>query len=80
MNNKNPLYVVKEEGNVVEEAFGFLDALIKKWDLEPMVELLKTIFLQILEMIKSYPLLVSAKELLDLFIAKIEMFKKYGIV
>ena len=45
MKAKNPLYVVTKEGNVVEEAVNMFDALVKKLEIEPFVELIKNILL-----------------------------------
>jgi hypothetical protein len=73
MKNKNPLYVVK--GNNVTEAKNLVDLLLKKFNLEPAVEILTNIFKMLLAQITSYPMLVAVKNMLDQL-----MLKVFGIV
>jgi hypothetical protein len=68
-----------KKGNVVEEAFGFFDAFIKKYELGPVVELFKSIIQQLIDMVDSYPLFIAFKEFIDLLISKIQLFQKFGI-
>jgi hypothetical protein len=63
MKNKNPLYVVK--GQNVEEAQGLFDMLIKKLELEPVVKFLSQIIQMLLEQVKSYPMFLVVKNLID---------------
>jgi hypothetical protein len=73
MKNKNPLYVVK--GNNVQEAKNFVDLILKKFNLEPAVEILTNIFKMLLAQITSYPMLVAVKNILDQL-----MIKVFGLV
>ncbi|MFL5783160.1 MAG: hypothetical protein ACJ76H_01040 [Bacteriovoracaceae bacterium] len=73
MKNKNPLYVVK--GNNVQEAKNFVDLILKKFNLEPAVEILTNIFKMLLAQITSYPMLVAVKNMLDQL-----MIKVFGLV
>jgi hypothetical protein len=52
MKNKNPLYVVK--GKEVEEASSIFDLVIKKFNLGPAFNILKSIFYLLLEQVENY--------------------------
>jgi hypothetical protein len=75
--NQNPLYVVK--GDQVEQAENFLDMMIKKLNLEPLLELMMNLFKMMMENVTSYPVFAVVKELLDHLMARLELFKKYSI-
>ena len=75
--NSNPLYVVK--GDQVEQANNFLDMLVKKFNLEPLIELLMNILKTLLENVSSYPMFLMAKDFLDQILARFELFKKFSI-
>lgn len=78
MKNKNPLYVVK--GKNVMEAKGLFDLVVKKLNLEPMVEVLKSILTMLLEQVKSYPMLLIVKAMIDEWMKKLtEMMTKFGM-
>lgn len=78
MKNKNPLYVVK--GKEVQEAKDILDLVIKKLNLEPVVQFLQNMLKLILENIKSYPTFVAMKNLLDeLIVRYFGLIKKFGL-
>ena len=59
MKNKNPLYVVK--GKDVQEAKDLFDLVIKKLNLEPVVQFIQTMLKMILENIKNYPTFIAMK-------------------
>jgi hypothetical protein len=75
--NKNPLYVVKDKH--VEEAQGPIDFLIKKLNLEPVIEFLNMILNMLLEQINSYPLFNAFKQFVDLLVKKLELFQKVWV-
>lgn len=78
MKNKNPLYVVK--GKNVMEAKGLFDLVVKKLNLEPLVEVLKSILTMLLEQVKSYPMLLIVKAMIDEWMKKLtEMMTKFGM-
>jgi len=78
MKNKNPLYVVK--GKDVQEAKDIFDLVIKKLNLEPVVQFLQNMLKLILENIKSYPTFVAMKNLLDeLIVRYFGLIKKFGL-
>lgn len=72
----NPLYVVTNQGQDVEAVANFWDALVKKFHLRPFIEAFEAIFNELFEIVKSYPLLVSAQKTLNEFIEKIEELSK----
>lgn len=75
---KNPLYVVK--GKDVQEAKHLLDLVLKKFNLEPVVEFIQNMLKMILENIKSYPTFVAMKNLLDELMLKIfSLVSKLGL-
>ncbi len=69
MKNKNPLYVVK--GQNVEEAKSFFDMLLKKFDLEPVFNFLQQMLTLLLEQVKSYPMFVIVKTMIDQWMAQL---------
>lgn len=75
--NTNPLYVVK--GDQVEAAENFFDMLVKKFNLEPLLELLMNIFKTMLENVSSYPMFMLVKSFIDQALARLELFKKFSI-
>jgi hypothetical protein len=78
MKNKNPLYVVK--GKDVQEAKDIFDLVIKKLNLEPVVQFIQNILQMILENIKTYPSFLAMKGLLDELVARyFSLVKKFGL-
>ena len=78
MKNKNPLYVVK--GKDVQEAKDIFDLVIKKLNLEPVVQFIQSILKMILENIKNYPTFIAMKNLLDeLIVRYFGLVKKFGL-
>ena len=78
MRTKNPLYVVK--GNDVEEAQGVFDMLMKRFNLQPVMEFLMHIFNFLLENVKNYQTFIIIKELLDDVMKRLELFKRFSII
>lgn len=68
MNAKNPLYVVK--GKTVMEAKGLFDLVLKKFNLEPLFEILMNIVKMLLAQVNNYTGLVMVKTLIDEVMAK----------
>jgi hypothetical protein len=77
---KNPLYVVTKKGNVVEEASGWIDAVIKKFNLKPLLDFIQQIIAMILEQVKDYPTFIAAKKFIDTLMGRLELFLKYSLV
>jgi hypothetical protein len=63
MKNKNPLYVVK--GKEVQAASNVFDLVVKKLNLEPLIELLLNIFNMLLEQVRSFETFKAVKDYLD---------------
>lgn len=76
--NKNPLYVVK--GDDIEVAENLFDMLIKKLNLEPVVDFFMGIFKMLFEQINSYQAFMVLKELFDEFMNRVELFRKFSII
>ncbi len=69
MKNKNPLYVVK--GNNVQEAKNFFDLLVKKFNLEPALEIITNIMRMLLSQVTNYSGFVAVKAWFDDLISKV---------
>ncbi len=69
MKQKNPLYVVK--GQNVEQAKNFFDMLVKKLELEPVINFLQSMITMLLEQVKSYPTFVLVKNMIDQWMAQL---------
>ncbi len=78
MKKKNPLYVVKKDH--VEPADHFIDLLIKKFNLAPLVELFQNILQLMAENIRSYAMVKVVEEFLEFIIQKLKMFQKFKII
>ncbi len=77
MKNKNPLYVVK--GKDVQEAKSIIDMVVKRFNLEPMINILKNLFLLLLEQVENYATFQVVKAFIDQIIHKIhQVLKKMG--
>ena len=58
-----------------------LDLLIKKFNLEPLVTVLKNIFNLLLEQVENYAMFLVIKNFLDEILQKlIDLGKKFGLV
>ncbi len=73
---KNPLFVVTNNGQDVEEAVGFFDALVKKLGLEPVLEFLQMIFNILMENVGGLVALELFRGILDEFIDGLERLLK----
>lgn len=79
MKNKNPLYVVK--GNNVEQAKNLFDLVVKKLNLEPVIEVLTSLLKLMLAQVSSYQGFVFVKAWFDGIIAKIfGVVTQFGLV
>ncbi len=76
--SKNPLYVVK--GKDVEAASGFLDLVIKKLNLGPIIQMLQTLMGELLKSVQSYSMFVAIKTMFDELIQKMMgLVQKFGL-
>lgn len=78
--NKNPLYVVTNNGQDVEQATGMFDMWVKKLGLAPLVEALDFFLKMLLDMISSYAMFTVVKEAFDQYLAQIQfLMGKWGL-
>lgn len=79
MKNKNPLYVVK--GKEVQEASSLFDLVIKKFNLEPAMNILKNIFLLLLEHVENFAMYQAVKGFIDEVLNRIrDIARKVGMI
>ena len=64
---KNPLYVVTNDGKDVEQADSIWDAIVKRFNLQPLVDLLWTLLELMAKQINSYAALVWLQKELERF-------------
>jgi hypothetical protein len=76
--NKNPLYVVK--GDEVQPASGVVDLLIKKLNIEPVIDMLMNLFKMLFEAVNSYAGFMVIKNLFDELMNRVELFKRFSIL
>ncbi|HAZ14804.1 MAG: hypothetical protein A2X86_22225 [Bdellovibrionales bacterium GWA2_49_15] len=74
--SKNPLYVVTQNGKVVEEAHNQLDRFVKKFNLGPVLKLWEDLIAFLLSQVKSYPMLVVVQKMVDQWVLLLEKFLK----
>lgn len=78
MKNKNPLYVVK--GKEVQEAKSVVDLMIKKLNLEPMIQIISNILKMLLEQVKNWPMLKFVEAYMSELIQKVmSLGAKFGL-
>lgn len=73
---KNPLFVVTNDGQDVEQASGAFDALIKKLGLEPLLEVFDEILEQLIAICSNYKMIEVLSEFLEEVVASLEKFIK----
>lgn len=79
MKNKNPLYVVK--GKEVQEADSMFDLVIKKFNLQPAMNILKNLFYLLLEQVENFAMFQAVKGYMDEIIKRIrEMGQRMGLI
>lgn len=70
--NSNPLYAVTNNGKDIEEVSDYLELIITKLGLTPVVEFLDNLLLSLFEMISSYAVFVAVQAYIDELIQKLE--------
>lgn len=79
MKNKNPLYVVK--GKEVQEASSIVDLVIKKFNLEPAINILRNIFYLLLEQVENFATYKAVKGIIDEIIRRMTEFgNRFGML
>ena len=75
-NKKNPLYVVTNNGKDVEQADSVWDALVKKFNLQPAIDLIWTLLELVAKQINSYAALVWLQRELENFNNRVDKLLK----
>ena len=73
---KNPLYVVTNDGKDVEAAESIWDAVVKKFNLQPAIDLLWTLLEILAKQINSYAALVWLQKELERFNQSVDKLLK----
>ena len=77
MKNKNPLYVVK--GKEVQEANSVFDLVIKKFNLEPAINIMRNIFYLLLEQVQSFAMYQAVMKYINEMMERMrELGKRMG--
>ena len=69
--NVNPLYVVRNNGVDVEQAFGLIDMLLKKTGIDKVLPVLENIFAILLSQVQSYAVFMEVKKFMDTVFEKV---------
>lgn len=79
MKTKNPLYVVK--GKEVQEASSLFDLVVKKFNLEPAMNILRNIFLLLLEQVENFAMYQAVKGFIDEVLNRMrDIARKVGMI
>ena len=74
--NKNPLFVVTNDGKDVEEATNFVDLWAKKLGLDPLYKMLEGLIESLLSAASTYPLLNAVCEIFNAILKDIDAVLK----
>jgi hypothetical protein len=66
---KNPLYVVTNNGQDVETADSLIDLVIKKFGLEPVIEMLQSLLSMLSDQVGNYGFFLFLQQLIDGIVA-----------
>ena len=72
----NPLFVVTNKGKDVEMAESFVDALVKKFNLQPIINILEMMYQFLLEKVNSYATFQILQKFLDDLVLSLENILK----
>ncbi len=75
-NNKNPLFVVTNNGQDVEEASNLMDALMKRFGLIPWIETFNQLLELLAGQVQSYAVFTVVKEFIDQIVEAFERLLK----
>jgi hypothetical protein len=80
-NKTNPLYVVTNKGQDVEQASNVIDLWVKKLGLRPVIELLDYLLKSLTSLVSNYAMFMAVKNILDGYLEQIQFFlSKLGLV
>jgi hypothetical protein len=73
MSNKknNPLYHISNDGKDVESVSGFIELVVKKLGLDPVVSMLEEFFQFLMDQVTSYAMFTAVKDIFDELIGKL---------
>lgn len=74
MKQKNPLYLVK--GKTVHPTGGVWEYLVLKFNLTPVLNILKNLLNYILEQVKDYPSFILAKNFINQIVDQLKFIKE----
>jgi hypothetical protein len=75
-NKKNPLYVVTNNGKDVEQAESVWDAVVKKMNLQPAIDLIWTLLELLAKQVNSYAALVWLQKELENINSRVDKLLK----
>ncbi len=62
---KNPLYVIKNNGQDVETAVNYFDLILKKLNLDALIPVIQAIVDTLFQGVKTYPMFLEVKKIFD---------------
>ncbi len=75
---KNPLYVVSNSGQDVEGVSNYIELIIKKFGLEPYLELLDSMLAMITNQVGNYGFFIALQNFIDHIAAQIEKVVEFA--
>lgn len=72
------MYVVKKD--IVEEANSVWSFVVKKLDLEPILNFLTLFLKELLNSFNSYAAVKKINEIFQVVLSRLELFQKFGII
>lgn len=77
-NIKNPLYVVSNGGQDVESVTSYLELIIKKFGLQPYLDILDSIVAMLTNQVGNYGFFIALQNFIDHIAAQIEKMVEFA--
>ncbi|MFG1484143.1 hypothetical protein ABMA79_10750 [Halobacteriovorax sp. HFRX-2_2] len=75
---KNPLYVVTNEGRDVEGVATYLELLVKKFGLQPYLDILDSMIAMLTNQVGNYGFFIALQNFIDHIAAQIEKVVEFA--
>lgn len=71
-------YLIK--GDDVLKVDGVMDHLIQRFNIDKVILVLKSMFEMLMAKIETYEQFINVKKMLDLFVSRVDLFRKFLII